>query len=143
MFEFLTIHPKSTQIPAKFELILIENFLKYSIFLQFIFLIFFLDLRTSFPDFRNNTLSLFRRFLLKLRLIYSNDLINYGKKKVEKENFVEFLNFLKNIYKFCLQELYPEAPFEVSFSLLEILKYIFIIFGPKNMNYKKNTILYS
>ncbi len=122
ILELITTSTKPGEIPANFEYHLVLDYLRYSKCLsQFVNQII-LDLRTSYSDFRNDTITVLKKFLVRIRRIYDSNLIKHfppNNKRVSEEdlaklgpkqtksNFTVMLSFVKNVFGLLTHELRP------------------------------------
>lgn len=82
ILDFISVNPKPSESPSEIEFNLLLLFLKYGT-------------RTSYPEYRKDLLSSFKRFIERLRLVYERDLILVDSgKQPKKGNFNEFVRFI-------------------------------------------------
>lgn len=92
VLDFISCNPKPSELPSKLEFDLLLLFLKYGITLYhhrgFSFISFknITGTRTSYPDYRKDLMSSFKRFIERLRLVYERDihLVAQGKSPKKK-----------------------------------------------------------
>lgn len=107
---------------------------------EFKLLLFFCEkcLKSSYPAFRNEMVTVLKKFFERLRKNLQHSISNSNPKKVEKEKvaFGHFQNFMKQFLQILLSKSRPETPFESVYVMLEIFKFIFNLFGSLDYFYK-------
>jgi len=56
------------------------------------------------------------------------------------ENFKHFYNFMCDLYKIFVVMVYPEAPYELTHPLLELVRFIYEAFGINDFLFRKKTL---
>lgn len=95
-------------------------------------------LKSSFPAFRNEVVTAFKKFFERLRRIFEHHLTGKKPKKIAKTKaqFEDFKNFMQRLLQVFLNQSRPETPFETLYVLFETLQFIFKLFGPEDSIYK-------
>jgi len=101
--------------------------------------------KNSYPDFRNNMTSAFKKVLHRLRnnlnppLKKLTDQSSFEGLLTTDREFSHFVGFLKRLKTIFVEENYPDAPYESVYPLLECVKIIYESFNYQPFYFRKKT----